>query len=117
VPVTRWRVRRRAPSCKSNWKGLVDRLHDQAAGVEGPTMGGGWPRTCPFLRLGKIVVALRAGPLGAAFVRVRGWIACYSGLREDSIMRLALALFLVHAAAAQVPRSLQDGTPVRLRLN
>src|ERR1022692_2809502 len=28
---------------------LVDRLHDQAAGVEGPTMGGGWPRTCPFL--------------------------------------------------------------------
>src|ERR1039457_5871781 len=32
-------------------------------------------------------------------------------------MRLALALFLVHAAAAQVPRSLQDGTPVRLRLN
>jgi hypothetical protein len=43
--------------------------------------------------------------------------ACYSGLREDSIMRLALALFLVHAAAAQVPRSLQDGTPVRLRLN
>src|ERR1035441_10113574 len=41
---------------------LVDRLHDQAAGVEGPTMGGGWPRTCPFLRLGKLVVALRAGP-------------------------------------------------------
>src|ERR1017187_7234898 len=28
-------------------------------GVEGPTMGGGWPRTCPFLRLGKLVVALR----------------------------------------------------------
>ena len=25
-------------------------------------MGGGWPRTCPFLRLGKLVVALRAGP-------------------------------------------------------
>src|ERR1035437_1064846 len=31
-------------------------------GVEGPTMGGGWPRTCPFLRLGKIVGARRAGP-------------------------------------------------------
>src|SRR5450755_2768418 len=36
---------------------------------------------------------------------------------RGSIMRLALALFLVLAAAAQVPRSLQDGTPVRLRLN
>src|ERR1022692_4415915 len=42
--------------------GWVDRLQDKAAGVEGPTMGGGWPRTCPFLRLGKLVVALRAGP-------------------------------------------------------
>src|ERR1039457_6957018 len=31
-------------------------------GGEGLTMGAGWPRTCPFLRLGKLVVALRAGP-------------------------------------------------------
>jgi len=38
-------------------------------------------------------------------------------LPERSIMRLAGALFLVLAASAQLLTLLQDGTPVRLRLN
>ena len=41
-------------------------------------MGGGWPRTCPFLRLGKLVVALRAGPLASAFLRLRDCDSCKS---------------------------------------